>query len=156
MISERKSKVFQAGGDGSTLPFRNPKGGWTAADWVPVYDAFRWESFFDKNNLYVRSTWNQRWDGTDLWKAIREDRVFLCFLHPLDLQSLLVESGPKVCPAGSRDVSAALQKDDVKVARLPAGVSLELNRMGGGHGGPCGRRGRKGDSLIAGHQKNQC
>ena len=85
----------------------------------PVIDCFQWESFFIQNNLYHPGMWEQAFSGGNIWKAISQGEVFLCFLHQIDL--FFVHGGSDPTMSGY-----LLDPEDMGVSIVPKGISLDL------------------------------
>jgi hypothetical protein len=128
-MTEIATKIFQAGGNRRSLLLQGRE-----IDWAPIYDAFEWEAFFRQNGLYVKAMWEEEgWDGPDLWQAIADDRVYLCFLHQLDVRRLLRDD--------EGNEMTLDRQNDIGVAMMPIGASLELN------GGEPVRKGRHASQI---------
>lgn len=121
-VNELITRVYQLGGDKEDV---------LSMTTDPVIDCLQWESFFIQNNLYHPGMWEQAWSGGNIWKAISQGEVFLCFLHQIDL--FFVHGGSDPTMSGY-----LLDPDDMGVSIMPKGVSLDLTEEGqpqreGGH-----------------------
>ena len=114
-MTEIAAKIFQVGGDDNDL---------LEVETESVYDAFEWEAFFRKNNLYNPAMWERRWDGSDIWTAILKDEVFLAFMHQLDAFFI---HGLSPALDGYLD-----DPDDMGTAIIPRGVSMRDDNPGEG------------------------
>ncbi len=120
--NELFTKIFQLGGDQDDIIDMLTR---------PVVDMFWWEAFFIKNDLYNPGMWEQSWSGGGIWKAISEGQVFLAFMHQIDLFFIHGGSDPTM-------TGYLKDPEDLGIAIVPMGVSLEINSSGeperkGGH-----------------------
>jgi len=121
-VNELVTRIYQLGGGQEDI---------LSMTTDPVIDCFQWESFFIQNNLYHPGMWEQAWSGGNIWKAISQGEVFLCFLHQIDL--FFVHGGSDPTMTGY-----LLDPEEMGVSIMPKGVSLDLTEEGqarreGGH-----------------------
>jgi ABC-type glycerol-3-phosphate transport system substrate-binding protein len=121
-VNELMTRIYQLGGHKEDV---------LSMTTDPVIDCIQWESFFIQNNLYHSGMWEQAWSGGDIWKAISQGEVFLCFLHQIDL--FFVHGGSDPTMTGY-----LLDPEDMGLSIMPKGVSLDLTQKGepqreGGH-----------------------
>jgi len=89
----------------------------------PVLDVFEWEAFYVKNGLYNPGMWEQSWSGGGIWKAFAAGQVYAAFMHQIDAFFIHGGSNPTM--------KGYLQNpDDMGLAIMPQGVSLELDKNG--------------------------
>jgi len=112
--NELYTRIFESGGDQKDILEMSTE---------PVVDMFQWEGFFVKNNLYNPGMWEQSWSGGGIWKAISEGQVFLAFMHQIDLFFIHGGSDPTM-------TGYLKEPEDLGIAILPRGASLELNSDG--------------------------
>jgi ABC-type sugar transport system permease subunit/maltose-binding protein MalE len=127
-VTEFATKIFQLGGSGEDL---------LKMDTQPVRDFFRWETFYRKYGLYNENMWEQAWSGGNIWDGYAKGEVFLAFMHQIDsffLHGVTDENGLAV-----EGMTGKLKNpEDMGIAIMPEGVSLELDSSGrplrkGGH-----------------------
>ncbi len=111
---ELLTKLYQAGG--------------TADDFFTmqsdaVLDLFAWEAFMVKNGLYNAAMWEQRWSGGGIWKGFAAGQVYAAFMHQID--AFFIHGGTHPTMQGY-----LCNPDDMGLAVMPAGASLELNAQG--------------------------
>ena len=106
-VNELVTRIYQLGGGQEDI---------LSVTTDPVIDCFQWESFFIQNNLYHPGMWEQAWSGGNIWKAISQGEVFLCFLHQIDL--FFVHGGSDPTMTGY-----LLDPEDMGMAIMPKGVS---------------------------------
>jgi hypothetical protein len=94
-----------------------------AGDAQPILDAFVWEAFLSRNGLYPEAMWRERWAMGSLWNALRDEQIYLTFMTPMEM-ALLHGGAVKDAPAQTSN------PDDLAAARIPRGVSLELDAAG--------------------------
>ncbi len=121
-VNELITRIYQLGGDEEDV---------LSMATAPVIDCFQWESFFIENNLYHPGMWEQAWSGGNIWKAISQGEVFLCFLHQIDL--FFVHGGSDPTMTGYLS-----DPEDMGISIMPQGISLDLTEEGrpereGGH-----------------------
>ena len=121
-VNELITRVYQLGGDKEDVLSMT-------AD--PVIDCLQWESFFIRNNLYHPGMWEQAFSGGDIWNAISQGEVFLCFMHQIDL--FFVHGGSDPTMTGYLS-----DPQDMGLSIMPKGMSLDLTdqrrpRRQGGH-----------------------
>jgi len=121
-VNELVTRIYQLGGHKEDV---------LSMTTDPVIDCFQWESFFILNNLYHPGMWEQAFSGGNIWKAISQGEVFLCFLHQIDL--FFVHGGSDPTMTGY-----LLDPEDMGVSIMPKGISLDLTEEGqpqreGGH-----------------------
>jgi len=113
-VNEMATRIFQLGGNADDLLKMNTD---------PVVDFFHWESFFVENGLYHPNMWEKGWSGGDIWRAISDGQVFLAYMHQIDLFFLHGGSDPTM-------LGYLSDPDDMGIAIMPQGVSLELRADG--------------------------
>lgn len=113
-VNELVTRIYQLGGGQEDI---------LSMTTDPVIDCFQWESFFIQNNLYHPGMWEQAWSGGNIWKAISQGEIFLCFLHQIDL--FFVHGGSDPTMTGY-----LLEPEDMGISIMPKGVSLDLNKGG--------------------------
>jgi ABC-type glycerol-3-phosphate transport system substrate-binding protein len=113
-VNEMVTRIFQSGGGTQDLLKMNTD---------PVIDFFQWESFFIQNGFYHPNMWEKGWSGGDIWRAISEGQVFLAYMHQIDLFFLHGGSDPTM-------LGYLSDPEDMGIAIMPAGVSLELDENG--------------------------
>ena len=113
-VNELITRIYQLGGDKEDV---------LSMTTDPVIDCFQWESFFIQNNLYHPGMWEQAFSGGNIWKAISQGEVFLCFLHQIDL--FFVHGGSDPTMSGY-----LLDPEDMGISIMPKGVSLDLTEKG--------------------------
>lgn len=96
-----------------------------------VLDVMVWEAFFVENNLYNENMWKESWSGGGIWNGMKNGEVYAAFMHQLD--SFFIHGGTHPAMSGFLD-----NPEDMDVAIMPKGVSLELDSDGkplrsGGH-----------------------
>lgn len=88
-----------------------------------VVDAFHWEAAYTYANIYNRRMIEEGWKGEDIWKGFASEDVFLSFLTQLDCTFLY--------GTGQDGLNGYIKnQDDIDVAVMPAGCSLQLDRYG--------------------------
>lgn len=120
--SEIFTKVLQAGGKPEDM---------LKGDTPAVLDTFVWEALQKELNIYNKQMFNEDWTGGSIWKAMSEGQVFLAFMHQID--AFFVHGGTHPTMQGY-----LANPDDMGLAIMPAGASLELKADGtparvGGH-----------------------
>lgn len=108
------TKVIQMGGDAED--FLNMQSD-------PVVDTFEWEAFWVANGLYVPAMWEQSWAGGGIWNGFRDGQVYLAFMHQID--AFFIHGGTDPSMQGF-----LVEPDEMAVAIMPQGVSLELDDSG--------------------------
>ena len=89
-----------------------------------IIDMFHWEAVFRKYKLYSREMWEgDGWSGSDIYDGIKSNRVFLAWMHQLDILMIYGSNqlGIKGCLGN---------KEDLGLAIMPLGVSFELTEDG--------------------------
>lgn len=109
-IVELLTKIYQAGGTPEDALAMNTE---------PVKDMFEWEVFFKENGLYNPGMWEEGWSGGGIWKAMAAGKVYLAFMHQIDAFFIHGGSNPNM-------TGYLVDPDDMGVAIMPKGVSLEL------------------------------
>ncbi|MFZ5967491.1 MAG: extracellular solute-binding protein [Bacillota bacterium] len=125
-VVELVTKIYQAGGTPEDALAMNTD---------PVKDTFKWEVFFKENNLYNPGMWEEEWSGGGIWKAMAAGKVYMAFMHQMD--GFFIHGGSTPSMTGY-----LTDPDDMAVAVMPKGVSLELK-----DGKPV-REGVKGSQLA--------
>ncbi|MDD5673498.1 MAG: extracellular solute-binding protein [Chitinivibrionales bacterium] len=88
-----------------------------------VVDAFHWEALYAACNIYNKKMWTEAWSGTEIWKGFQSEEVFLSFMTQLDCFF--------IHGTGQDDLEGYLKvPDDLGVATMPAGCSVELDEHG--------------------------
>ncbi|MEQ8187280.1 MAG: extracellular solute-binding protein [Candidatus Eremiobacterota bacterium] len=127
-VTEFATKIFQLGGSQKDL---------LEMDTEPVRDFFIWEAFYRKYGLYNENMWEQGWSGGNIWDGYSKGEVFLAFMHQIDSFFLHGVTDDKGLPV--EGMTGKLKNaDDMGIAIMPEGVSLELDGSGkplrtGGH-----------------------
>jgi len=121
-VNELITRIYQLGGNKEDV---------LSMTTDPVIDCLQWESFFIRNNLYHPGMWEQAFSGGDIWNAISQGEVFLCFMHQIDLFFLRGGSDPTM-------TGYLLDPEDMGLSIMPKGMSLDLTdqrqpRREGGH-----------------------
>ncbi len=107
-------RVYQLGGDSSTVLS-------LAGD--AVVDAFHWEAVYASMGVYNPRMWKESWSGTGVWQGFKEGQVFLAFMTQLDCFF--------IHGTGRDGLNGYLEDpDDMGVALMPRGCSLQLDRNG--------------------------
>lgn len=107
-------RVFECGGDSTAvLTMRGDA----------VVDAFAWEAAYASSGVYNPKMWEQEWSGTGVWGGFKSGDVFLSFMTQLDCFF--------IHGTGRDGLDGFLANpDDMGVASMPAGCSLELDNKG--------------------------
>lgn len=107
-------RVFQCGGD-STKVLR--------MEGDAVVDAMHWEAVYAAGGIYNQRMWEEQWSGTGVWKGFASGDVFLSFMTQLDCFF--------IHGTGRDGLEGYLSDpDDMGVAVMPQGCSVELDRKG--------------------------
>lgn len=107
-------RVFQLKGDSSDVLSMSSSS---------VADALMWEAAYVASGVYNPKMWEERWDGSDIWKGFAAGEVFYSFMTQLDCFFLH--------GTGRDNLNGYFQNpDDMGVAVMPAGCSLELDSKG--------------------------
>ncbi|MFC1586231.1 extracellular solute-binding protein, partial [Fibrobacterota bacterium] len=77
------------------------------------FNVLFWESVMAGNNLYNTESWRQGWDGKDIWKAMREEKIFLSFLSQIDCYFLHGISDSTLFLKDPEDLGFALMPEAV-------------------------------------------
>jgi ABC-type glycerol-3-phosphate transport system substrate-binding protein len=89
-----------------------------------IVTMFYWESIFRKYNLYCKGMWQEDgWYGYDIYKGIKNGKVYLAWMHQLDC--MLIYGAEHLNIKGF-----ITEKEDLGVSVLPQGVSFELTKDG--------------------------
>jgi len=112
--NELMTKIYQAGGTAKDFFAMNTD---------PVLDMFEWESFYVDNHLYNPGMWEQSWSGGGIWKAFASGQVYAAFMHQID--AFFIHGGTDPSLSGY-----LVNPDDMGVAIMPSGASLELDSSG--------------------------
>ncbi len=84
-----------------------------------VTDAFTWEALYYNENIYNKKMTQEKWSGSDIWKAFGSGDVFLSFMTQIDA-FFIHGAGTDKIPGFLKD------PEDMGVALIPQAVSLEL------------------------------
>ncbi len=107
-------RVFQCNGDSGSVVSMQGDG---------VLDAFHWEAVYAAAGVYNDKMWKDEWSGSGVWKGFSEGEVFLSFMTQLDCFF--------IHGTGYEGLKGFLKNpDDMGVATMPKGCSLELNKNG--------------------------
>lgn len=88
-----------------------------------VVETMKWEAFDVKNNIYNPTMWKEMWSGGGIWNGFASGDVYMAFMSQMDEFFIHGGSNP--------DMQGYLtDPDNMGVALLPAGASLELNDKG--------------------------
>ncbi len=107
-------RVYQCGGDSAQV---------LSMSGDPVIDAFHWEAVYAAAGIYNARMWKERWSGGGVWKGFADESVFLSFMTQLDC-FFIHGTGRDGLRGYLRD------PDDMGVAVMPAGCSIELDAHG--------------------------
>jgi ABC-type glycerol-3-phosphate transport system substrate-binding protein len=107
-------RIFQCGGDSTAV---------LAMRGDAVVDALTWEAAYAAGGIYNPKMWENGWSGADIWDAIARGDVFLSFMTQLDC-FFIHGTGRDGLKGYMPD------PDDMGVATMPAGCSLELDGTG--------------------------
>lgn len=88
-----------------------------------VYDAMHWEAVYAAAGIYNPDMWEKSWSGSGVWQGFAEGTVFLSFMTQLDC-FFLHGTGRDSINGYFKD------PDDMGVATMPQGCSVELDAMG--------------------------
>ena len=89
-----------------------------------IIDMLYWESIFRKYNLYCEGMWQEDgWYGYDIYKGIKNGKVYLAWMHQLDC--MLIYGAEHLGIKGF-----LTEKEDLGVSIMPQGVSFELKKDG--------------------------
>jgi len=89
----------------------------------PVLDAFHWEAAYAAGGIYNPRMWEEEWSGAGVWQGFADEEVFLSFMTQLDCFY--------IHGTGQDGLEGFLKDpDDMGVATMPAGCSLELSDSG--------------------------
>lgn len=108
-VNELATRIFAMGGSNNDL---------SRLLTDPVVDMLQWESLFVKEQFYHPEMWESGWGGNDLWRQIVQERVFVVCAQQNEL-FLIHESASSLG-------RCLIRSDDIGVAVLPKGVSLEI------------------------------
>ena len=107
-------RVFQLNGDSSSV--LHMKGN-------SVVDAIHWEALYASSGIYNPKMWEKGWSGADVWQGFADGEVFLSFMTQLDCFFLH--------GTGRDNLNGFFKNpDDMVVATMPAGCSVELDKAG--------------------------
>lgn len=84
-----------------------------------IVDTFEWEVFMKENGLYNPGMWEEGWSGGGIWNAMAAGKVYLAFMHQID--AFFIHGGTDPSMMGY-----LVDPDDMAVAVMPAGASLEI------------------------------
>jgi maltose-binding protein MalE len=84
-----------------------------------IVDTFEWEVFMKENGLYNPAMWDELWSGGGIWGAMAKGQVYMAFMHQID--AFFIHGGTDPSMTGY-----LLDPDDMAVAVMPAGASLEM------------------------------
>ncbi len=107
-------RIFQMGGTAEDV---------LQMDSRPVVDMFLWEALFRKNGLYNPGMWQDPWSGGGIWNAMKDGKVYLAMMHQIDCFFIHGGTHPQM-------QGYLTDPDDMGVAVMPRGVSLELDSNG--------------------------
>jgi class 3 adenylate cyclase/maltose-binding protein MalE len=89
-----------------------------------IIDMLYWESIFRKYNLYCKGMWQEDgWYGYDIYKGIKNGKVYLAWMHQLDC--MLIYGAEHLGIKGF-----LTEKEDLGVSIVPQGVSFGLKKDG--------------------------
>lgn len=104
-------RVFQLNGDISEVNSMKGDG---------VIDAFYWEAVYVSAGIFNPQMWEKRWAGNEIWQGFGRGEVFLSFMTQLDCFF--------IHGTGKDGLNGFLENpDDMGVATMPVGCSMELN-----------------------------
>jgi ABC-type glycerol-3-phosphate transport system substrate-binding protein len=107
-------RVYQCGGDSAAvLSMRSPA----------VTDAYHWEAAYAAGGIYTPRMWEEAWSGSGVWSGFAQGAVYLSFMTQLDC--FFIHGTGRDGLEGYLD-----DPDDMGVAPMPAGCSLELDAHG--------------------------
>ncbi len=107
-------RVFQCGGDSASV---------LSVQGDPVVDALHWEAVYAAGGIYNERMWKEGWSGMGVWEGFKQGEVFLSFMTQLDC--FFIHGTGRDGLEGYLDNS-----DDMGVAVMPAGCSVELDGKG--------------------------
>ena len=88
-----------------------------------VADMFFWHSVWIKENIFNPRQFDEAWSGSGIWKGFKTGDVFFSDMTQID--AFFVHG------AGTVDMPGFLENpDDLGIALMPLGVSLDLNKKG--------------------------
>lgn len=85
-----------------------------------LVDTYEWEVFMKENSLYNPGMWEENWSGGGIWNAMASGSVYLAFMHQID--AFFIHGGTDPSMTGY-----LVNPDDMAVAVMPAGASLEMD-----------------------------
>ncbi len=107
-------RVYQCGGNGDDVVEMRGDA---------VVDAFFWEAVYAASGIYTPRMWEEQWSGTGVWEGFASDDVYLSFMTQLDCFF--------IHGTGRDGLKGYLSDpDDMGVAVMPAGCSVELDERG--------------------------
>ncbi|HEY8348134.1 MAG TPA: ABC transporter substrate-binding protein [Symbiobacteriaceae bacterium] len=120
--SEIFTKLLQVGGKPEDM---------LKGDTQALVDVFAWEGLFQELGVYNERMLKEAWTGGSIYTAFGEGQVFLAFMHQID--AFFIHGGTHPTMTGY-----LANPDDMGLAIMPEGVSLELDDNGqpvrrGGH-----------------------
>jgi ABC-type glycerol-3-phosphate transport system substrate-binding protein len=89
-------------------------------EWI---DTLEWEAFYVENGLYNTKMWEESWSGGGIWNGFKENEVYAAFMHQID--SFFIHGGTHPKMKGY-----LANPEDMAVALMPKGASLEINNDG--------------------------
>ncbi|MBD3314574.1 MAG: extracellular solute-binding protein [Chitinivibrionales bacterium] len=107
-------RVYQCGGDSADVLDMTGEA---------VVDAFHWEAVYASAGIYNERMWKEAWSGVGVWRGFKDGGVFLSFMTQLDC--FFIHGTGRDGLDGYLD-----DPDDMGVAVMPRGVSLELDAEG--------------------------
>jgi maltose-binding protein MalE len=85
-----------------------------------LVDTYEWEVFMKENGLYNPGMWEEGWSGGGIWNAMAAGKVYMAFMHQID--AFFIHGGTDPSMSGY-----LVDPDDMAVAIMPAGASLEMS-----------------------------
>ncbi len=106
-------RVFQCNGDSAAA---------VSMQGESVVDAFHWETVYAAAGIYNPKMWEDEWSGGGVWQGFSDGEVFLSFMTQLDCFFI---------HGTGRELKGYLNNpEDMGVATMPAGCSIELDKNG--------------------------
>jgi len=87
-------------------------------------ETFLWEDVFTRNGLYNIGIWQDSWEGSDIYNAIKDGKVFCAWMQQIDCFNLHGWEEDPGMPGYLAD------RDDMGLAIIPKAVSFALDENG--------------------------
>lgn len=89
-----------------------------------VSEMFLWEQVFAQEGIYDKESYQSLWRGSDLYRAIKDDRCFLTWFSPIEFGRVHGWADDPMMKSYLKDPS------DMGVAIIPKAVSFSLDEKG--------------------------